>query len=157
MGTELDKIDLQILNLMQANARVSNADLARELEMAPSAVLERVKKLEQREIIQRYNAAINPQAVNQKLLAFIFIKTSEGLGVDVKISTSLSKLPQVQEVHHVAGEDCFLVKIRTEDSASLMALMRTKIKSIPGVVSTKTTIVLETVKEEQQLVIPKEL
>lgn len=157
MGTELDKIDLQILNLMQANARVSNADLARELEMAPSAVLERVKKLEQREIIQRYNAAINPQAVNQKLLAFMFIKTSEGLGVDVKISTSLSKLPQVQEVHHVAGEDCFLVKIRTEDAASLMALMRTKIKSIPGVVSTKTTIVLETVKEEQQLVIPKEL
>lgn len=157
MGAELDKIDLQILSLMQANARVSNADLARELEMAPSAVLERVKKLEQREIIQRYNAAINPQAVNQKLLAFIFIKTSEGLGVDAKISASLSKLPQVQEVHHIAGEDCFLVKVRTEDSASLMALMRTKIKNIPGVVSTKTTIVLETVKEEQQLVIPKEL
>ena len=150
----LDEIDLKILDLMQANARISNADLARELEMAPSAVLERVKKLEQKKVILQYNASINPLAVNQKLLAFIFIKVKD-MGSDAKIAATLSKIPEVQEIHHVAGEDCFLVKVRTEDSASLMELMRKSLKNIPDVLSTKTTIVLETVKEQQQLVIPK--
>lgn len=150
----LDEIDLKILGLMQANARISNADLARELEMAPSAVLERVKKLEQKKVILQYNASINPLAVNQKLLAFIFIKVKD-MGSDAKIAATMAKIPEVQEIHHVAGEDCFLVKVRTEDSASLMELMRKSLKNIPDVLSTKTTIVLETVKEQQQLVIPK--
>ena len=74
---------------------------------------------------------------------------------DSKIAASLARVPEVQEVHIVAGEDCFLVKVRTEDSASLMSLMRKTIKRIPNVLSTRTTIVLETVKEQQQLVIPK--
>lgn len=154
MTIELDDIDLQILDLMQANARISNVDLAKQLSMAPSAVLERVKKLEQKKVILQYNTAINPQAINQKLLAFIFIKTKE-LESDAKIATTLARIPEVQEVHIIAGEDCFLVKVRTEDSASLMALMRKDIKKVPNVISTKTTIVLETVKEQQQLVIRK--
>jgi Lrp/AsnC family leucine-responsive transcriptional regulator len=154
MVVELDDIDLQILDLMQANARISNVDLAKELSMAPSAVLERVKKLEQKKVILQYNTAVNPVALNQKLLAFIFIKTKE-LESDAKIATMLAKIPEVQEVHIVAGEDCFLVKVRTEDSASLMAMMRKSIKRVPNVLSTKTTIVLETVKEQQQLVIRK--
>lgn len=154
MVVELDDIDLRILDLMQANARISNVDLAKELAMAPSAVLERVKKLEQKKVILQYNTAINPMALNQKLLAFIFIKTKE-IGSDSSIAASLAKVPEVQEVHIIAGEDCFLVKVRTEDSASLMAMMRKAIKRIPHVLSTKTTIVLETVKEQQQLVIPK--
>jgi Lrp/AsnC family transcriptional regulator, leucine-responsive regulatory protein len=154
MVVELDDIDLQILDLMQGNARMSNVDLAKELSMAPSAVLERVKKLEQKKVILQYNTAVNPVALNQKLLAFIFIKTKE-LESDAKIATMLAKIPEVQEVHIVAGEDCFLVKVRTEDSASLMAMMRKSIKRVPNVLSTKTTIVLETVKEQQQLVIRK--
>ena len=154
MTVELDDVDLRILDLMQANARISNADLARELSMAPSAVLERVKKLEQKKVILQYNTAISPTALNQKLLAFIFIKTKE-IGSDSSIAAQLAKVPEVQEVHIIAGEDCFLVKVRTEDSASLMAMMRKSIKRIPNVLSTKTTIVLETVKEQQQLVIPK--
>jgi Lrp/AsnC family transcriptional regulator, leucine-responsive regulatory protein len=155
MNVNLDTVDLQILELMQANARISNVDLAKGLSMAPSAVLERVKKLEQKKVILQYNTAIDPDAINKKLLAFIFIKTA-GMDSDSKIAVSLARVPEVQEVHIVAGEDCFLVKVRTEDSASLMSLMRKTIKRIPNVVSTRTTIVLETVKEQQQLVIPKD-
>ena len=155
MHAELDAVDLQILDLMQANARISNVDMAKELAMAPSAVLERVKKLEQKKVILQYNTAISPPAVNQKLLAFIFIKTKEGADSDAKIAASLAKVPEVQEVHIIAGEDCFFVKVRTEDTASLIALMRKSFKRIPNVLSTKTTIVLETVKEQQQLVITK--
>lgn len=153
MNADLDTIDLKILNLMQANARISNADMARELEMAPSAVLERVKKLEQKKVIRQYTTSINPAAVQQKLLAFIFIKSKEGFTCSTTTADALAKIPEVQEVHHIAGEDCFLVKVRTEDSASLMELMRNSLKKIPDILSTKTTIVLETVKEQQQLVI----
>jgi Lrp/AsnC family leucine-responsive transcriptional regulator len=153
MATELDAVDLKILNLMQANARISNSDLAKEVEMAPSAVLERVKKLEQKKVILQYTTSINPAAVQQKLLAFIFIKSTEGFASSSTTADALAKIPEIQEVHHIAGEDCFIVKVRTEDSASLMDLMRNSLKKIPGILSTKTTIVLETVKEQQQLVI----
>ena len=155
MEVELDTIDLQILELMQRNARISNVDLAKQLGMAPSAVLERVKKLEQKKVILQYNTSINPHAVNQRLLAFIFIRTKEGADSDAKIAASLAKIPEVQEVHIIAGEDCFFVKVRTEDTRSLITLMRKSFKRIPNVLSTKTTIVLETVKEQQQVVIPK--
>src|SRR5256885_17050669 len=108
MDIVLDNIDLQILKLMQANSRISNADLARELNMAPSAVLERVKKLEQKKVITQYTANINPLALQQKLLAFIFVKASEGFGSGVT-GKALSKIPEVQEVHTIAGQDCYLV------------------------------------------------
>ncbi|HXL57324.1 MAG TPA: Lrp/AsnC ligand binding domain-containing protein, partial [Chitinophagaceae bacterium] len=102
----------------------------------------------------QYTASINPSAVQQKLLAFIFIKASEGFGTSAA-GKALAKIPEVQEVHHIAGEDCYLVKVRTADSASLMELMRNSFGKIPNIVATKTTIVLETIKEQQQLVIPK--
>ncbi len=150
----LDQTDLGILRLMQENARITNADIARELEMAPSAVLERVKKLEQRDVILQYTTRLNPLALHQSLLAFVFIKAADGLGCS-DTANELAKIPEVQEVHHVAGEDCYLVKIRTSDSASLMYLMRNSLSKIPNILSTRTTIVLETVKEQQQLVITK--
>jgi Lrp/AsnC family leucine-responsive transcriptional regulator len=155
MEISLDNIDLRILDLMQTNARISNADMARELDMAPSAVLERVRKLEQKKVILGYNTQVNPSAVQQKLLAFIFIRSADGFGECSNASQALASIPEVQEVHHIAGEDCFLVKVRTTDSASLMKLMRTSFKQVPNITSTRTTIVLETVKEQQQLVIPK--
>jgi Lrp/AsnC family leucine-responsive transcriptional regulator len=140
---------------MQDNARISNADLARELGMAPSGVLERVKKLEQKNVIQQYTTRINPAALQQKLLAFISIKVNAGPGGDAEITKGLIDIPEVQEVHHIAGDDCYLVKIRTYDSASLMGIMRNHFSKIPNMLSTRTTIVLETVKEQQQLVIPE--
>jgi Lrp/AsnC family leucine-responsive transcriptional regulator len=150
----LDKTDLHILRLMQENARISNADLARELGMAPSGILERVKKLEQKNVILQYTTRINSDALQQKMLAFIFMKAADGPGCN-DTARELAKIPEVQEVHHIAGDDCYLVKVRTYDSASLMHLMRNSFGKIPNLLSTRTTIVLETVKEQQQLVIPE--
>jgi Lrp/AsnC family leucine-responsive transcriptional regulator len=149
---QLDQIDREILSLLQENARVSNADIARELNMAPSAVLERVKKLELRNTILQYTTRLNPSALHQNLLAYVFIKASDGIGC-TDTASALASIPEVQEVHHVAGDDCYLVKIRTFDSSSLVELMRNSIAKIPNILSTRTTIVLETVKEQQQLVI----
>lgn len=150
---QLDQVDREILGLLQRNARISNADIARELNMAPSAVLERVKKLEQKNTILQYTTRLNPSALNQNLLAYVFIKASDGIGCN-DTASALAAIPEVQEVHHVAGDDCYLVKVRTFDSASLMELMRNSVGKIPNILSTRTTIVLETVKEQQQLVIP---
>jgi Lrp/AsnC family leucine-responsive transcriptional regulator len=122
--------------------------------MAPSAVLERVKKLELKGVIEGYPTRISPDALNLKLLAFIFIKSSEGPG-NINVAKQLAKLPEVLELHHLAGEDCYLVKIRAQDPQSLVQLMREKFSKIPGILSTKTTIVLETLKEQNSLPIPK--
>lgn len=149
----LDQIDYQILRIMQNNARTNNADIARELGMAPSAILERVKKLEQKEVILQYNAKINPVALDQKLLSFIFIKTSDIIG-EQGIAYLLAEIPEVQEVHDIAGDDGYLIKVRTNDAAGLVDLMRNTLGKIEGILSTRTTIVLETVKEEQKIVIP---
>lgn len=149
----LDQIDLHILRIMQDNARTNNADIARELGMAPSAILERVKKLEQKEVILQYNARINPAALDQKMLSFIFIKTQDIIGVK-KVGILLAEIPDVLEVHDIAGEDGYLIKVRTNDSAGLVDLMRNSLSKIEGIISTRTTIVLETVKEDNKLVIP---
>lgn len=148
----LDQIDLQILRLMQDNARINNADIARELGMAPSGILERVKKLEQKNVILKYNAQINPAAVGQKLLAFIFIKANDGLG-SPETAKALAAIPEVQEVHDIAGDDGYLVKVRTQDSSTLVDLIRHSFSQIPTIISTRTTIVLDTMKEEHQVII----
>lgn len=149
----LDHIDLQILRIMQDNARTNNADIARELGMAPSAILERVKKLEQKDVILQYNARINPAALDQKMLSFIFIKSQDNIG-EQKVGLLLAELPEVLEVHDIAGDDGYLIKVRTNDSSGLVDLMRNTIPQIEGISSTRTTIVLETIKEDNKLVIP---
>lgn len=156
MSVSLDEVDLLILDQLQVDASTSNADLAKKVGMAPSAVLERVKKLEQKGVIEAYITRIKPAALNLKLLAFVFVKSSEGPG-NISVAKQLAKLPEVLELHHIAGEDCYLIKIRAEDPQSLIQLMRDKFSKIPGMLSTKTTIVLETLKETNYLPVPKKL
>ncbi|PST82422.1 Lrp/AsnC family transcriptional regulator [Pedobacter yulinensis] len=151
---ELDRTDLEILRMMQGNARISNVELAKALNMAPSGMLERVRKLEQKKVIESYSTQINAEALGQKLLAFVSMRVLDGPDYQ-KTTALLTALPEVQEVHHIAGDDCYLVKVRTSDSASLMALMRNSFSQIPNLISTRTTIVLQTVKETRQLVIPE--
>lgn len=144
----IDSIDNEILNIIQKDARISNADIARQVELAPSAILERIRKLEDRGVIRGYSADIDPKILGFGLTAIIAVRTSEcGAGV----GEQLAKLPEVQEVHEVAGEDCFYIKVRTADTESLGVLLREKIKSVDNVVNTRTTVVLKTFKEGSTL------
>ena len=149
----LDATDLKIMRLMQDNARINNADIARELGMAPSGILERVKKLENKKVILAYHAKINPVAVGQKLLSYMFIKTVDIIG-DETVGKQLAEIPEVLEVHDIAGDDGYLIKVRTSDNEGLVELMRKHLSKIGGITSTRTTIVLQTIKEEQNIVIP---
>lgn len=146
MVAAVDDIDQRILALLQENARVSNADIAREVGMAPSATLERVRKLEERGLLLGYEARLDPALLGRGLTAFIFVRSADMRG-ETSAAERLAALDAVQEVHHVAGEDCFLVKVRAADTHDLHRLIRDEIGSIPQVTSTRTTIVLETVKE----------
>lgn len=149
----IDLIDTQILNIMQENARTSNAEIARQVGLAPSAVFERIRKLEERRIIRGYRADIDPKVLGLAQLAFTFVRSNDRPG-GVETGEKLAEIPEILEVHHVAGEDCFLVKARARDAEALGRLLRERLGAIATIASTRTTIVLETVKETATLPLP---
>jgi Lrp/AsnC family leucine-responsive transcriptional regulator len=146
----IDDIDLQILNILQQNARTSNAEIARQVEMAPSAVLERIRRLEARGVIQGYEVRIDPEALGQNLLAFVFVRSAD-FDSDLKTAEVLAAIPEVLEAHHIAGDDCYLLKVRTRDAKALGRLLRERIGATGSVQSSRTTIVLETLREGSRL------
>jgi len=150
----LDDTDLQILNLLQANAREAQVDIAKAVGLAPSAVQERIKKLEARGALRGYIADVDPKVLGLGLLAFVAVRTDEA-SAENRIAELLCTHPEVLEVHHVAGDDCYLIKVRARDAEHLGQMLRTRFARIPGVRSTRTTIVLETVKETSRLPIAK--
>jgi Lrp/AsnC family transcriptional regulator, leucine-responsive regulatory protein len=149
----IDSKDLHILKIIQDNAKATQVEIARAVGLAPSAVLERVRKLEARGVITGYATLLDPRVLDQGLLAFVAVRSEEAPGDD-SVSRALASFPEVLEVHHVAGDDCHLVKIRARDAEHLGQLLRTRLGHIPGVRSTRTTIVLETVKETPRIRIP---
>lgn len=146
----MDEMDRQILTLLQENARISNAEISRQVGMVPSGVLERIRKMEERGLLEGYTARVNAKQADLRLLAFMFVRTDERAGV-VASAKALAKIPEVLEVHHIAGEDCYLAKVRVADTEALSQLIKTKIGKISTITSTRTTIVLETVKETSNL------
>ncbi|HEY1390661.1 MAG TPA: Lrp/AsnC family transcriptional regulator [Ktedonobacterales bacterium] len=149
----IDDIDGKILSILQNDARTSNAEIARRLAMAPSAILERIRKLETRGLIDGYEARLNPKALDVGLLAFIYVRADERIG-SREIGDELAAIPEVQEVHHIAGEDCYLLKVRVADTNALSDLLRQRLGPIDAIRSTRTTIVLSTIKETAQIPLP---
>jgi Lrp/AsnC family leucine-responsive transcriptional regulator len=146
----IDTTDREILKILQLNARVSNAEIARQVGMAPSAILERIRKLEARGVIKGYEARIDPEALGLNLLAYILVRTKD-FGGEVRTGEALARIEEVQEVHHIAGEDCFLVKARVRDARTLGRLLRERFAGGGGISTTRTTIVLETLHETTRL------
>jgi Lrp/AsnC family leucine-responsive transcriptional regulator len=109
-------------------------------------VLERVRKLEERGVLRGYEARVDPESLGLGLVAFVAVRGDDRLASD-EMGRRLSELPEVQEVHHIAGEDCYLVKVRTPGTAELGRFLRDRLGAIPTVRSTRTTIVLGTLKE----------
>ena len=146
----IDDINLQIMKILQENARTTNADIARQIGMAPSAVFERIRKMEAQGLIRGYEARLDPQALNMGLTAFVLVRAEERPG-SMMSGKQLAEIPEVQEVHHVAGEDCYLVKVRAANTEDMGRLLRERFGAIEAIRSTRTTIVLSTLKETAQL------
>ena len=146
----IDAIDIDILKIVQANARTSNAEVARQVGMAPSAIFERIKKLEAAGWIKGYHAQLSPKDLGLGLAAFVFVRADDMAG-ELAVGERLAQIPEVQEVHHVAGEDCYLAKVRAKDTEDLGRLLRDRFAAIAGLRSTRTTIVLNTLKETGEI------
>jgi Lrp/AsnC family leucine-responsive transcriptional regulator len=152
----IDEMDRRILSLLQQDARLPNAEIARRVGMAPSATLERLRKLEERGVIRGYEVRLDPRKLGLGLTAFIFVRAQGNKSGELDTGERLRQHPNVLEVHHIAGEDCYLVKVRAIDTEDLGRMLSKDISTIPNVVSTRTTIVLGTLKESTRMPVPEE-
>lgn len=151
----IDEVDRQILTILQDDARTATAEIGRRLDMAPSAIFERIKKLEASGVIVGYHAKLDAKALGLGLVAFVFVR-SDDMASEAVAADRLMEIPEVLEVHHIAGEDCFLVKVRAPDTEALGRLLRDRIGKIDSVLSTRTTIVLSSAKESARIPVPLE-
>jgi Lrp/AsnC family leucine-responsive transcriptional regulator len=150
----IDEIDRRILALLQGNARMTQTEVAKVVGLAASAVMERMRKLEARGVIQGYVALVDPHVIDQRMLAFVAVRTNVVGDAEREVAARLAAIPEVLEVHYVAGEDCLLLKMRARDAEHVGLLLRNQVSAIPGVSSTRTTIVLGSMKESPRLPIP---
>lgn len=142
----MDKTDKLIIKSLQENAKITNADLAKKLNMAPSAIWERIKKLEEKNVIKQYSIAVDSSCVDLDILAYITININSANWSD-SFSDQISCIENILELHEVIGADSYLAKIRTKDMNELSYILKNKIGKIKEVTSTKTTIVARSIKD----------
>lgn len=147
MKRTLDSMDQKILKTLAKKGRITNAELASDIGIAPSASLNRIRKLEEEKFILSYHAKLNHQLTGSGFLTFVLVKTNGQSNVR-KISQAFLEIANVIEVHQTAGEDCFLIKVRTQDTAQFAEILNERIAKVPGIAGTKTIIALSTFKEE---------
>ena len=146
----IDETSFKILKILQEKARIPNVEVARQVGMAPSAVLERIRKLESQGFIDGYEVRLNPERFGKSLVAFVWIKTGRTVEID-GIGKKLADIQEIQEVHFVAGDDGYLVKMRVSDTRELGRIVRENISAIQGVKETRTSVVLSTIKETARI------
>lgn len=142
----LSASDSKLLRLFMKRGRATWAELAGALKLSAPAVAERARKLEEKGIIKGYAAIVDPAAVGYGLTAFVAVTLDRPQHRSKFIST-LTKMDEVAECHHIAGDFDYLLKVRCRDTADLDDLLSNRLKSLPGIVRTRTTIVLGTAKE----------
>ena len=155
MAEQIDEISLKILKILQERARIPNVDVARQVGLAPSAVLERIRKLESQGYIDGYEVRLNPERFSRSLVAFIVVGIQKPAD-EKPIGRLLAEVPGVQEVHYITGEDSFLIKVRVADNRELGRFIREEIASVKGIRTTRTSVVLSTYKETAKIPIDEQ-
>ncbi|MZP30943.1 winged helix-turn-helix transcriptional regulator [Heliobacterium undosum] len=150
-----DAVDCRILQHLQRNGRVTQTELASLVGLSSPAVAERIKKLEEKGVIQGFQARLNPKALDLGLTAFISLRLDHPNSYQQFVEQIVG-CPYILECHRVTGEDGFLLKIRVKDTMELEQILTTQILSLPGVSHTRTSIALATPKEETVLPLPTE-
>jgi Lrp/AsnC family leucine-responsive transcriptional regulator len=146
----MDAIDHALVQLLQENGRATQLELARQVKLSQPATAERIRKLEEQGVITGYTATVDAAALGKDVTAFI------GLSIEhPKYFESFAKkvlaLDEVLECHRVAGNDSYLLKVKTANTLSLDALLVETLRTIAGVTRTHTTIVLSSVKEQTRV------
>jgi Lrp/AsnC family leucine-responsive transcriptional regulator len=141
-----DDLDYKILEQLTINGRVTWAELASKLHLSAPSIAERVKKLEEKGVVIGYSAKLDYQSLGYAVVAFIAVNLLHPKYID-NFLNQISILPEVEECHHIAGEDDYLLKVRCKTTQHLDAFLNGKLKLIKGVSRTRTTIVLSSTKE----------
>ncbi|HMA33206.1 MAG TPA: Lrp/AsnC family transcriptional regulator [Chloroflexia bacterium] len=148
MQSPIDAIDKMILDLLQTDARTPLATIARAVGLSGAAVAERVRKLESSGVIRGYTAIVDREKLGKPLTAFIRVTLQPARGTGWGgPAEALAVDPDVLEIHHVAGEDCLILKVHAADPRGIEALL-TRLRDRVEVTRTVTMIVLSTVKED---------
>ena len=148
----IDEIDARILDLLQMDGRLSNAAIAEQVGLTTSTVFERIKKLEKKEIIQRYVAVVDPQKLGKPITAFVRLVIGTAPGEDYAACkqdfvAKCQAEPDILECHSVAGEECYLLKVRVASTGDLEKLLE-RLRTYTLVAKSTSSIVMSTFKEE---------
>jgi Lrp/AsnC family leucine-responsive transcriptional regulator len=142
MAVELDDLDLRIVDALVRDGRISTAQIAEDIGLSRPAVAGRIEKLERQGVIRGTTAVVQPQALGRNVTAFVAARGPMSAAAWKKFN-EMMKLDEVLEVHTVAGDDCFFIKVRTDSIPTLNALVG-RLTEAPLSLSTRTTIVMET-------------
>ena len=145
----LDDLDIKILNILQKNGRTKRNVIAESVGLSIPSVSERLHKLEEKGIIEGYFAKVNRKAFGYDIMAYILV-TMESSKFYKAFTSKVEKVSQIIECHSVLGEGSHLLKAIVKKTESLEKLL-SEIQSWPGVVATKTTFVLSTIKETTEI------
>lgn len=143
----MDLVDRQIIESLQKDARLTQAQLAKRVGLSQPSVADRIRKLEEQKVITGYAARVDPRKLGKDITAFIGVAIEHPKYFD-SFARKVLGLPEVLECHRVAGSDSYLLKVRTENTGTLDRLLVECLRTIPGVTRTDTTIVLASVKED---------
>jgi Lrp/AsnC family leucine-responsive transcriptional regulator len=146
----MDAIDISVLAALQANAREPWARLGEHVGLTGPAVGERVRRLEEQGVIRGYAALIAPGTVGFPLTAFVSV-TLAGPEHRRAFLDHVARLPEIQECHHITGDDDYLLKLRCRGAADLDRLLTEELKGGPGVARTRTQVALRSEKESVAL------
>lgn len=143
MAVELDDLDLRIVDLLLRDARTPAAQIAEQIGLSRPAVADRLDKLERQGVIRGTTAVIDPAAIGRSITAFVFARGATLSSAGWKKFREVMQRDEILEVHTVAGDDCFLLKVRAESIGGLNTLVQ-QLSSSPMSLATRTTIVMET-------------
>jgi Lrp/AsnC family transcriptional regulator, leucine-responsive regulatory protein len=152
---DLDRIDKNILRLLQKQGRMPNVELAQSVNLSPTPCLERVRKLERDGFIIGYVALADPVKLNAGLSAYIQISLTNTTTKDLnEFNAHMTAMEEVQECHMVAGGFDYLIKIRVADMQHYQRFLGEKLATTPGISQTHTYVVIQDVKSETAITIP---
>lgn len=154
-NVKLDKIDRKILEILQSNAKITNAQLSKEIGLSPAPTLERVKKLEVTGIIKSYHAKLDTDKIGLGVSTFVYVtlKGHNRGNIDVFLE-AINKIEEIIECHHVTGTGDFILKIIAENISSYQKLMLEKVSDITVVDNLQSMIILSTFKDSKVMPIP---
>ena len=156
MKIKLDAIDRKILELLQTNSNITNAQLAQEIGLSPAPTLERVKKLEIAGVIKSYHAVIDTASVGLGVSTFVMASLKGHNKENIsKFMKAISEIREIVECHHVTGQADFILKIVCTDIPSYQNLMLEKVTNIEVVDNLQSMVILSTFKDSKIVPIPE--